>query len=334
MKNSNRNIKIPVTVVVPTRNAESTIVKTLEGIEKQTYPVVEVIVIDNVSTDTTVKIVKQFARSHKKIHIRVIVNKENLMVARSFNNGIRAAKTPLIVAMHGDCMFATSNELSVLVKPLLTCPSVIATYGFTENPLWIWEQYSFWEKCLFAPDTGRSTPGLVGKIDCYRKEFLLSIAGYDEHGYANYGGEDADLHMRLKHVGNIIQTNARVYHLHYLHKDFSLRDWVAKKKATAETYGRLLRTHGRSIGIAGIAAFLAKPILAIGVLVPPISLVAFPLLVVFPFWYYRRMFTTASTLHDVRILLLPFIGILLVYYETFWIIHALLQDVPRSYGNA
>lgn len=322
MKKSNRNIQIPVTVVIPTRNAESTIGKTLEGIEKQTFPVVEVIVIDNVSTDATVRTVEQFARTHKKIHIRVIVNKKNLMVARSFNKGIRATRTPLVVAMHGDCMFATKNELSVLVKPLLTDSSVVATYGFIENPLLIWEQYSFWEKCLFAADTGRSIPGLVGKIDCYRRESLLSIDGYDECGYAEYGGEDADLHMRLKHVGNIVRTNARVYHLHYLHKDFSLRDWVAKKKATAETYGRLLRRHGRSIGIVGITAFLVKPMLAFGALLPLISFVAFPLLVVFPFWYYRRMFTTASTLHDVRILLVPFIGMLLVYYETFWIIAA------------
>jgi len=327
MKKSNPNADYAVTVVVPTRNAESTIVKNLEAISRQQYPVKEVILVDNVSSDNTVTTAKKFAKKHPELKIRFLVNNRDIMVAGSFNRGIRAARTPYIVTMHGDCCFATENELKTLMMPILKDKSIIATYGIIENPLAIWRQYNFWEKCLLAVHAGVPTPGLVGKIDCYQKKTLLTIGGYDALKYKEIGGEDADLHLRLREQGKIVETTAKVLHLHYLDKHFKLIDWITKKKNTARTYGRLLRIHGLRMGIKGVIAFLFKPILAITVLIPGINFLAIPMLVVFQFWYYRKMFMAIDTLLDPRIILVPFIGIFLLYYETFWIIEAFLRRI-------
>jgi glycosyltransferase involved in cell wall biosynthesis len=50
-----------VTVVVPTRNTERTLARCLESIRAQTYPAVELVVVDNESTDMTMAIAKEHA---------------------------------------------------------------------------------------------------------------------------------------------------------------------------------------------------------------------------------------------------------------------------------
>jgi glycosyltransferase involved in cell wall biosynthesis len=55
------NARPLVTVVVPTRNTERTLARCLESIKDQTYPNVELVVVDNSSTDATQAIAKEYA---------------------------------------------------------------------------------------------------------------------------------------------------------------------------------------------------------------------------------------------------------------------------------
>jgi len=48
-----------VTIVLPMRNAETTVLLSLQSINKQTYPIREVIIIDNVSSDNSIEIVRK-----------------------------------------------------------------------------------------------------------------------------------------------------------------------------------------------------------------------------------------------------------------------------------
>ncbi|MEM4731518.1 MAG: glycosyltransferase [Candidatus Aenigmatarchaeota archaeon] len=49
-----------VTIIVPTFNSEKTLQLCLESIRKQTYKNIEVIVVDNYSTDSTVSVAKKY----------------------------------------------------------------------------------------------------------------------------------------------------------------------------------------------------------------------------------------------------------------------------------
>jgi glycosyltransferase involved in cell wall biosynthesis len=324
-----KKILPPVTVVLPMRNASSTVIKALESIRFQTYPISEVILVDNVSSDNSVEVVKKFAKRNPRMNIKVIENKKDLMVAGSYNIGIKAAKTSFVALVQSDCCYTSSTALATLVDPLLKDSEIVATYGFVENPLSVWKKYSFWEKCLLANDSGRIASGLVGKVDCYRRDVLLSIKGFDSKRYI-YGGEDADLHIRLRKKGKVIGTKAKSYHLHYLYSDFSLLDLIKKKQMTARSYGRVLRVRGTQIGIMGIISHLFKPVLAIGSLVPVTRTIILPLLIIFPFLYYRRIFWTPITFLDPRILLLPFVAIFLVYFETIYIFEAFFKPIERN----
>jgi succinoglycan biosynthesis protein ExoA len=89
-----------VSVVLPIRNEADAIAACLDGIDAQTYPsdLVEVLVVDGMSTDTTRDIVLE--RSAADPRIRLIDNVERI-TPTALNAGIRAASHDVIVRMDG-----------------------------------------------------------------------------------------------------------------------------------------------------------------------------------------------------------------------------------------
>ena len=49
-----------VSIILPCYNSEKTILQTLESIENQTYPNIEIIIVNDGSSDNTEDIVKKF----------------------------------------------------------------------------------------------------------------------------------------------------------------------------------------------------------------------------------------------------------------------------------
>lgn len=310
---------LPLTVIIPAYNAATTIETTLKSLTEQDYPIQEIIIIDNHSTDDSLLLIGKFKENHEKIRIRIIAQKKNMGIVASYNTGIRAARYSYVVFIHSDSGLPSDTELRKLVSPIEKDPKVVATYPLILHPERVWKQYTFWEKCHFAAVVGRQLHGLSGKFDCYRKDVFIRIGGFQNESFNNEtGGEDWDFHSRMRRAGKVIATNARVEHLHYLSYDYSLWDLVQKRKHVARSYGALLRLYGSGVGLKGIIAFLTKPILAIGSLIPNINSIMFPLLIIFPFFYMRKMFLTKETLFDPKILALPFVITFLIYYETFW----------------
>src|SRR5882757_6572054 len=120
---------LDVSVAIPMRNASSTILETLKSIEKQEYPIKEIVIVDNASTDNSVKIVQEFSKKHASMHIQLLINEKDLMISRSLARGVKSTKTPYVILMHADCRLVSTKEFTLLVDPLKTDFSVVATYG-------------------------------------------------------------------------------------------------------------------------------------------------------------------------------------------------------------
>ena len=87
--------KIKVSVVIPVYNQEELIVKAINSIPERED--IEIIVVDDKSTDNTLKVLKSLDRK-----IKIISNKENKGVGYTFNQGINAAKGNYLVRMDSD----------------------------------------------------------------------------------------------------------------------------------------------------------------------------------------------------------------------------------------
>lgn len=315
----------PVSIVVPMKNSETTILHTLESLNKQNYPISKIIIVDNVSGDNSIKVVEEYRRKNKKIPITLLKHKKNKGVGASYNEGARVDSSQYLVFMHSDSKLPTVSELSKLIIPMKS-KNVVASYSTIILPEQVWETYNFWQKCLFARAVGKESPGLNGKFDCVDRRVFLKIGGFDDKNFGEdigIGGEDADLKMRLEDHGKLILSKARVIHLHYLGKNYSILDWIRTRKLLARTYGRYLRMHGKNLTF-GYSVFAIKPILAIVPLLPGFQLIGYLLLFFYSFLYLKKLFITKHTLFDPRILLVPLVNLFLVYYETFWMIESFL----------
>lgn len=77
-----------ISVIIPNYNYANYINERLESIINQTYPVHEIIILDDNSTDNSVEIIEQFIEKHKNINIKLIANKKNQGVFAQWLKGI------------------------------------------------------------------------------------------------------------------------------------------------------------------------------------------------------------------------------------------------------
>lgn len=87
-----------VSVVVPVYNGAKTLVRALDSIASQNYDRCEVIVVDDGSTDDTLKV----ASGYDKIDIRIVRHDVNRGLGAALNTGIRAASHDLVALLDAD----------------------------------------------------------------------------------------------------------------------------------------------------------------------------------------------------------------------------------------
>jgi glycosyltransferase involved in cell wall biosynthesis len=79
-------MKRKVSIIIPVYNCENYISRCLDSILKQTYKNIEVIVVNDGSTDNTQKILDEYAKKHKEIKV---YKQKNSGVSVARNNGIK-----------------------------------------------------------------------------------------------------------------------------------------------------------------------------------------------------------------------------------------------------
>lgn len=115
-----------VSVIVSAYNAEETLEMSLKSLLNQTHQALEIIVIDDSSTDATLKIAKRIAKEHPQIQI--IENEKNSGTYRSRNAGIKLAKGDFITT-HDSDDWAHPQKIEMHLKEHAHLPSNVVTYS-------------------------------------------------------------------------------------------------------------------------------------------------------------------------------------------------------------
>ena len=109
-------------IIIRTKNEEKWLPRCLSMIYAQTHKDFEVILVDNESTDNTVKIAKSW-------NIDKIVNIGNYSPGRALNLGINNAKGENLVFLSAHCVPVNEFWLKNLIHTLDTNNNVFAVYG-------------------------------------------------------------------------------------------------------------------------------------------------------------------------------------------------------------
>jgi biofilm PGA synthesis N-glycosyltransferase PgaC len=110
-----------VSVLVPAHNEEKVVARCLESLIRSTYDRIEILVVDDASSDKTPKVVRKFIKEHKDFTIRLIRQKENTGKGGALNNALRDhAKGELAMTLDADSMVASTaitNAVSYFHDP-------------------------------------------------------------------------------------------------------------------------------------------------------------------------------------------------------------------------
>lgn len=131
-----------ISIIIPTRNEEKNIARTLSQLNKQTYPNLEIICVNDRSSDNTANIIRTFAK-HK--HSRIVdVHIDKLpagWIAKNYasHRGTIAATGQWLLFIDADVMLSPNclkRSMSYVIKKKLDHLSVFAHYicrGFFYN---------------------------------------------------------------------------------------------------------------------------------------------------------------------------------------------------------
>jgi glycosyltransferase involved in cell wall biosynthesis len=243
-----------VSVVIPTFDSERFLRRCLDSVARQTYPYIEVIVVDNCSKDRTTNLALS-------LKAKVVICKGTRSEAR--NVGARLSQGRFILFMDSDmelgpdvieaCVYTVANDHDALIVPELS-------YG-----------EGFWARCRALEKACYLGDNLIEAVRFAKKEIFESIKGYDRDLEA---GEDWDLSQRIRKRGFKIGRAPAVIR----HNEGCLTPWGAMKKKYQ--YGKTLRRYKRkhpaeasrqlmffrSAFVRNRTRLLRQPLLAAGIL--------------------------------------------------------------------
>ena len=123
----NQTIEKPlVSVIIPTYNRSDTLVKSVESVIQQMYDNIEIIVVDDCSTDDTKQVVEKLRLKDKRI--LYVKNNENGGPAKCRNLGVRYAKGEYI-AFHDDDDEWHVDKLYLQLSMLISDKNIDAIFG-------------------------------------------------------------------------------------------------------------------------------------------------------------------------------------------------------------
>jgi hypothetical protein len=195
MMNGAKNGDLPlVSICIPTYNRAEMVGDAIRSALSQTYPALEVVVVDNASTDGTPEVVASFPDPR----LRFVRNEQNLGLFGNFNRCIEVAKGSLIHILHSDDMIP-AGFTRTCVDMFLTHPEVGMTFtrAVTEGSRRIPPADTAEDRIYHPPEGFRAILRDRGLVACpsvmVRREIYAEIGPFaSEYPYSS------DLYQWLK----------------------------------------------------------------------------------------------------------------------------------------
>ena len=266
-----------LSVVIAAFNEARVIARTIQSVLDSGYPDLEIIVVDDGSSDGTSEEVRRMFGGIPSIRL---LRQENGGKASALNRGIALATGEIIIALDADTVFAR-DTISRLVRHFAD-PRVGAVAGNVKvgnriNTLTHWQSIEYVtsqnldRRAYAAINSVTVVPGAVG---AWRREAILQAGGYTTDTMA----EDMDLTWRIRRIGWRIDTESSA--LGYTEVPDSFRSLFKQRFRWAFGTLQCLWKHRRALGRYGWFGRVMLPAL----------------------WLFQIVFQVLSPLIDLQIL--------------------------------
>jgi GT2 family glycosyltransferase len=203
-----------ISIIVPAYNASETLARCLNSIFAQMTRDIEVIVVDNGSTDQTSNIIAQYP-------VRQIAVTTNRGPGAARNLGASVAKAPILFFLDADAMLGPEG-LAYATREISSdsLDAIIGSYDAAPAAHTLVSQYKNLAHHYFHQLSEGPITTFWGACGLVRRELFLSVGGFDEHCAL----EDVDLGYRLAERGARIRLDSSLQVKHL--KCWSLRSFL------------------------------------------------------------------------------------------------------------
>jgi len=201
-----------VSLGVRTKNEERWITPCLRGVFGQTYRNIEVVIVDNGSSDRTLARAGEFPVK--------VVSIDDFLPGKAINDGIRASTGQILVCLSGHCIPVNETWLENLVRDLAD-PDVAGVYG-RQEPL---SYTSDFDKRDLITVFGRDK-----KIQIKDSFFHNANSAFRRDVWERFPFDEQVTNIEDRVWGQqvisagmkiVYEPEARVYHWHGIHQDLN-----------------------------------------------------------------------------------------------------------------
>lgn len=196
-----------VSVVIPAFNCAALIERAIQSVRVQSWPAVEIIVVDDGSQDNTSEIVESIGRSIR------LIRQRNAGPAAARNRGIKEARGEFIAFLDADDEWLP-GRLQQCLEPMIADPQI----GMT----WCWALISYdggeeeirgkrFERFEIMPNPFWPHPRHCTPATTCRKSVLERTGGFEETLRC---WEDQDLWIRMREQSKVKEIPAALVRVH------------------------------------------------------------------------------------------------------------------------
>ena len=183
-----------ITVVIPAYNAERFLADAIQSILAQDYAHLDIVVVDDGSTDETAAVAQNFGPS-----VRVI-RQANAGIGRARNAGVEIATSDLLAFLDADDVWV-EDSLATRLAHLEAQPDLDGVFGLVET----W--YDGVEQASFAVKAGEVASGTIAgtlliKRECFHKAGAFTDARLGE--FIEWYARAIDTGLRFETVDQVV----------------------------------------------------------------------------------------------------------------------------------
>lgn len=241
----NKKKNIALSVIICAKNEAKNLSENLPHILNQNYPSFEVVLVNDSSTDDSLKIMKSFEDLHGNVKVVDVQPNEAFWGNKKYalTLGIKASVNDFLVFTDADCKPITNNWLLSLSSHFSNEKSIVLGYGgYTKKKKSLLNQLIRFETVLTALQyfsyalLGQPYMG-VGRNLAYRKELFFNNSGFSQHMGLMSGDDDLFINSVATGANTTVCMDPSSFALSKPKTTF--KAWILQKRrhiATAKYY--------------------------------------------------------------------------------------------------